>query len=150
MVGGMHVMTPVLDLVLLALLGAVLWRLRRDPGAAWRAHERKLHQTVEGLRALVAEAEQHARALDAGLAAHARELRGLLATARPGSPAADVTDGTVAARVRSLAAKGASVEDIARRLGVPPAEVRLMVGLQAVRAAARGESGKNGAADSAA
>jgi hypothetical protein len=125
-----------LDLVLLALLVLLVWRQGADPTAAWRAREERLQEIFTGLRALVAQAEGLARELDGKLAGHAERLRTLVTAAEPrpaSAPAAPAHD--VAARVQELAARALPVEDIARRLALPVADVRVLVGLAAGRRA---------------
>ena len=129
---------PALDTVLLALLALVLWRLGRDPSASWRAREQRLGEILADLRALVAQAEGLARDLDAKLAARHERLCAVLATAE--ATARRVVEETependIVERVHALAATAMPVEDIARRLGLPVAEVRVLVGLRAVRRA---------------
>ena len=144
-------MAPGLDLVSVALLAAVLWRLGRDPGAAWGEREARLQAIFDELRALVAQSGGLARDLDAKLAQREERLQALLRTAetaaRPAprtavpdasAAAADVRDddpATVARRIEALADAGTAVEEIARRLGVAPAEVRLVIGLKSARVA---------------
>jgi hypothetical protein len=139
-----------LDAAVLLLLAIVLWRLRGDPSAEWDTREAGLRGTVEELRTLIAEAERQARVLDERLAAHAAELRGLVQAARPARPAApSAPRQPVSERVRELAAHATPIEEIARRLDLPLAEARLLVGLeQAGRTRAGG--GKNEPATSAA
>lgn len=160
---------PAVDAALLVLMILVMRRLGDDPTAAWRERETALRTIFEDLRGAIAQAEGLARDLDDKLAHRATEIRGLLAdreraAVRPragagddlgrpadgegaaptsrrsrGEPAADL-----AARVRALAASAMPVEDIARRLDVSAAEVRLLIGIDA--AAARAASPPNGAA----
>lgn len=156
---------PGLDVVVVVLLAAVLWRLGRDPGAAsavWGEREERLQAIFDDLRALVAQSEGLARDLDAKLALREERLQALLGAAetaaRERRPAADATQtaplrpdcievrgvadeanevepAALAARIEALADAGAAVEEIARRLGVAPAEVRLVIGLKSARAA---------------
>jgi hypothetical protein len=166
-------MGPGLDVLSLMLLGAVLWRLGRDPGAAstgWEEREARLRTIFDELRALVAQSEGLARDLDGKLALREERLQALLGEAEtatraatgtkerraPAAPAAppspprpnrvEVRDAPktedvgeapagVAERIEALAAAGTAVEEIARRLGVAPAEVRLVIGLKSARAA---------------
>lgn len=168
---------PTLDVLVVALLAALLWRLGREPGAAWGEREARLRAIFDDLRTLVAQSEGLARDFDHTLAGREERLRALLAeaqttvdtrgagagvtpTARPGrSPRGAVRDGAagigpaparhgsartdmsepagVAAQIAALAAAGSSVDEIARRLGIATAEVRLVVGLQTARAARR-------------
>jgi hypothetical protein len=139
-----------LDAAVLLLLAIVLWRLREDPSAEWDTREAGLRAAVEGLRTLIAEAERQAAALDGRLAAHAAELRDLVQAA----PAARGSrqggrQHPVGERVRELTAHATPVEEIARRLELPLAEARLLIGLEeAGRTLAGG--GKNEPATSAA
>lgn len=55
--------------------------------------------------------------------------------AAPATAAADAEE--IAERIEELADGGTGVEEIARRVGVAPAEVRLVIGLKAARAARR-------------
>ena len=166
---------PALDVAAVVLLTLVLWRLGRDPGAAWGEREARLKGIFDDLRALVAQSEGLARDLDAKLAARESRLATLLADAEralddrdaarsarvggaaaerhpaatrapgavgagQGSPvqgaaAADASPAALAARIESLADAGTAVEEIARRVGVAPAEVRLVIGLKAARLA---------------
>jgi hypothetical protein len=153
---------PVLDVAAVLLLGAVLWRLGRDPGAAWSEREARLQAIFDDLRALVAQSEGLARELDGRLAGREERLLALLAEARElgtrpsgerararaakvetrdqgaeRAPATPADAAATAARIETLADGGASPEDIARRLGVAVAEVRLVIGLKAARAARR-------------
>ena len=152
---------PVLDVAAVILLGAVLWRLGRDPGAAWSEREARLQAIFDDLRALVAQSEGLARDLDGKLAGREERLQALLAEARdlgarasadrastrpaqtetqheappPAAPALEPA--AMAARIEALAEGGAGAEALARRLGVAVAEVRLVIGLRAARAARR-------------
>jgi hypothetical protein len=163
---------PTLDVLAIVLLAAVLWRLGRDPGAAWGAREARLQTIFDDLRTLVAQSEGLARDLDGKLAGREERLRALLteaqavtsgrsaaAEATPGRPprlevraeassasAASVAAGVragelepaaLASRIEALADAGTAVGEIARRLGVAVAEVRLVIGLKAARAARR-------------
>jgi hypothetical protein len=142
-----------LDAVAITLLAALLWRLRRDPTAAWQAHEERLRQLFESLRLLAAQSEGVARDLDGALGAHEERLRTLLADARrsaaPAARAAEVVtrpaetasapptrDADVPsarddllARVWELASAATPIDEIARRVDMPAAEVRVLVGL---------------------
>lgn len=158
---------PTLDLAALALCGAVLWRLGRDPGAAWAERETRLQAIFDDLRALVAQSEGLARDLDERLAGREKRLTALLAeahaalggvepgsarreasaevrkpatttpTARPAAaPQATQADPEeIAEQIEELADGGTAVEEIARRVGVAAAEVRLVIGLKAARLA---------------
>ncbi|MCC6764853.1 MAG: hypothetical protein IT293_09340 [Deltaproteobacteria bacterium] len=162
---------PGLDGAVVVLLGALLWRLGRDPGAAWREREARLQVIFDELRALVAQSEGLARDLDEKLAGREARLRALLGEAQeafggvePGAaraargerrdaavraapatgsaapvaaPAAAGDTEETAERIEVLAEAGTAVEEIARRVGVAPAEVRLVIGLKAARAARR-------------
>lgn len=174
-----HVMTwigPALDVAAVALLAAVLWRLGRDPGAAWSERETRLQTIFDDLRGLVAQSEGLARDLDEKLAGREMRLRALLVEAetlaggkgpaapaeRPGRvevrdplrghgdtgvaaestrAAAPLDPEVVAQRIESLANDGVAVEEIARRVGVAAAEVRLVIGLKAARVARRRSAG---------
>jgi hypothetical protein len=138
-------LAPGFDAALVVLLGLVVWRLGADPTRAWRECEERLHAILGELQGLVGEAERTAQELDRGLAARAARLEALLAD----PPAARRPEGRER-EVATLAAEGLAAEDIARRLDLGVAEVRLMLGVQAVRAAAaRVARGKNGAAETA-
>ncbi|MCC6850359.1 MAG: hypothetical protein IT294_17860 [Deltaproteobacteria bacterium] len=161
---------PGFDGAVVVLLGALLWRLRGDAGAAWREREARLRAIFDELRALVAQSEGLARDLDAKLADRETRLRAVLddarvalggvesASARPAraahgettarptpvaGPAAAAPSTTpadaeeTARRIETLAEAGTTVEEIARRVGAAPAEVRLVIGLKAARAARR-------------
>jgi hypothetical protein len=63
-----------------------------------------------------------------------------MAAARAAAPAVDASasePAEIATRIEALADAGTPAEEIARRLGVAPAEVRLIIGLKAARAARR-------------
>jgi hypothetical protein len=160
---------PTLDVLAVALLTAVLWRLGGDPGAAWGERETRLRAIFDDLRTLVAQSEGLARDLDGKLAAREERLQALLSEARavtsgssagaaaapavaarseaPASRTASARDDSLragerepvatAARIEALADAGTAVDEIARRLGVAVAEVRLVIGLKAARAARR-------------
>jgi hypothetical protein len=139
-----------LDAAVLLLLAIVLWRLRGDPSAEWDTREAGLRASVEGLRTLIAEAERQASALDQRLAAHAVELRGLVQAGRAARPSGQSgRQQPVGERVRELAAHATPVEEIARRLDLPLAEARLLVGLEEAGRTRPG-GGKNEPATSAA
>jgi hypothetical protein len=155
---------PVLDVLAVALLTAVVWRLGRDP----EAREARLQAIFDDLRTLVAQSEGLARDLDGKLAAREERLQALLSEARavtsaartvaaapavaarsvaPASRTASARDDALragelepaatAARIEALADAGTAIDEIARRLGVAAAEVRLVIGLKAARAARR-------------
>ncbi len=153
---------PVLDVATAALLGLVLWRLGREPGSGWSERETRLQAIFADLRALVAQSEGLARDLDDKLAGRETRLTALLAEAqamlggagagpaparpdrievrdeepRPAAAAPAPADPVVSARrIEELAEDGVGIEEIARRVGVAPAEVRLVIGLNAARAA---------------
>jgi hypothetical protein len=153
---------PTLDVLAVGLLAAVLWRLGVDPAAGWAAREARLQAIFEDLRGLVAQSEGLARDLDGKLAGREERLRALLAEAqtvtadRPApatapaarretpapravSAAAEAArePAAIAARIEALADAGTAVDEIARRVGVAAAEVRLVIGLKAARAARR-------------
>ena len=163
---------PALDVTAVALLATVLWRLGRDPSAAWSERETRLQTIFDDLRGLVAQSEGLARDLDDKLAGRETRLRALLAeaetlagggvtaapTERPSrvevrdplrghGDAEDTRSAAlqdpevVAQRIESLANEGVAVEEIARRVGVAAAEVRLVIGLKAARAARRRSAG---------
>jgi hypothetical protein len=165
MAEGIAWLGPALNAAGIILLAVVLRQLGRDPAAAWREREARLGALLEELRGLAAEAERRARELDGTLAAHAGRLRALLeragTAAVPGAPAGSgarseeaigAPESAAASwdAVHRLAASGTPVEEIAGRLGMPAAEVRLLAGLGAARAAARGSRGQKLPADSAA
>jgi hypothetical protein len=140
-----------LDALAVVMLGAVLWRLRRDPQAGWEERERRLGEIFQGLRVLVAQSEGIARDLDGALAAHQQRLQGVLeeataAVARAVPAAAARDEDTTLARVRSLAAAAMPIEDIARRVDMPAAEVRVLVGLHGDRPPTRGKTPRASAA----
>jgi 3-oxoacyl-ACP reductase-like protein len=144
---------PAADAIVVAMLAAVLWRLRRDPHAGWEERERRLEAIFARLRVLVAQSEGVARDLDGALGAHQRRLRALLDESRTAveqvaTAAADdaAIDGDVIARVRSLAAAAMPVEEIARRVDMPAAEVRVLVGLRDDRRVGRGRASRSRAA----
>jgi hypothetical protein len=142
---------PALDTLAIVLLGAVLWRLRRDP-LAWDAREQRLGEIFARVRMLVAQSEGIARDLDGSLAGHQQRLRALLdeATTAVGRVAATRTppydEQAVIARVRSLAAAATPIEEIARRVEMPAAEVRVLVGLHAERPEIRSRTARARAA----
>jgi len=137
-------MTPLLDAAVLVMVAALLWRLRHDPVATWRAHEARLKELLESFRLLAAQSEGAARELDGALgqreerlrtlaaatAASTRETRATAPAKRPES-ARDAERADVVARVRRLAAEALPLEEIARRVDMPTAEVRVLVGLYA-------------------
>jgi hypothetical protein len=135
------VMIPALDAVVLIMVGALLWRLRRDPLATWQAQEQRLQEIFESLRLLAAQSEGAARELDGALSAREQRLRVLAAetTAATRSAANASREGDqrdeayadVVARVRRLAAAALPPDEIARRVEMPAAEVRVLVGLHA-------------------
>ena len=147
---------PTLDVLAAVLLMTVLWRLGRDPGVAWGARAARLQTIFDDLRTLVAQSEGLARDLDGKLAGREERLRALLteaqavtsgrsaaAEAMPGRPprlearAGELEPAALASRIEALADAGSAVDEIARRLGVAVAEVRLVIGLKAARAARR-------------
>jgi hypothetical protein len=145
---------PTLDVLAIALLGGVLWRLGPDRDAAWGERETRLRALFDELRTLVAQSEGLARDLDATLAERETRMQALVASATTATPSRtqrearrevrdeDVADASgdpaeTAMRIERLAAAGTAVEEIARRLGVAPAEVRLVIGLKAAHAARR-------------
>jgi hypothetical protein len=145
-------MMPALDCIAIAMLGAVLWRLRRDPAADWDAREQRLGEVFERLRVLAAQSEGIARDLDGTLDAHQERLRALLdeATAAVGRVAAATTpardEDAAIERVRRLASAAMPIEEIARRVDMPAAEVRVLVGLHGAHAAAGGATARTRAA----
>ncbi len=153
-------MGPALDVAAVLLLGAVLWRLGRDPGAGWDEREARLQSIFDDLRTLVAQSEGLARDLDGKLAGREERLRSVLKeaqavleTAPAPAPAparatrvetrdevaapAKLDPVAMAARIEALADGGTAADEIARQLGVAAAEVRLVIGLKAARAARR-------------
>jgi len=130
-------MMAIVDAIAIAMLGAVLWRLRRDPEAGWDAREHRLGEIFDRIRVLIAQSEGIARDLDASLAAHATRLRALLDEARRATDDAPAAGGDdVVARVRRLAAAAVPIDEIARRVDMPAAEVRVLVALHGARNAA--------------
>ncbi len=106
----------------------------------------RLAAREERLQALVAAAEATARAPRGGRDVEARPAaaRGARIEVRDDRAAAEYTEAAPAeaaadsaTRIEALAAAGTGVEEIARRLGIAPAEVRLVIGLKAARAARR-------------
>jgi hypothetical protein len=155
---------PALDALVIVLLAAVLWHLRRDPTAAWTVRERRLGEIFDQLRVLVAQSEGVARELDGALAARQDALQELVAdmiaartTAAPAPGARDAAarsaDSAAAAaadsddlvrRIQQLAATALPIEEIARRVEMPAAEVRVLVGLHGRgQSARRGGGGRN-------
>jgi hypothetical protein len=154
---------PALDVAAVGLLAAVLWRLGRDPGAAWAEREARLQTIFDDLRTLVAQSEGLARDLDGKLAGREERLKALLAeaesavgargtaataapTAAPARPArVEVREDeptSTARAIERMIDEGTDADEIARRVGVPVAEVRLVMGLQAARAARRRIAGR--------
>jgi len=139
--------TPALDTVLIVLLVFGLWRLGRDPSASWRVREQRLGEISADLRALVAQAEGLARDLDTKLAGHHDRLRAALVAAETAARHAGEkpdSESDVIDRVHALAATAMPIEDIARRLGMPVAEVRVLVGLRTARGASAPGGGMPG------
>lgn len=150
---------PALDVAAVALLAAVLWRLGRDPGAAWAEREARLQTIFDDLRTLVAQSEGLARDLDGKLAGREERLKALLAEAesavgsraaaaavaapaRPARVEVREDEPTSTARaIERMIDEGTDADEIARRLGTPVAEVRLVMGLKAARAARRRVAG---------
>lgn len=150
---------PALDVAAVALLAAVLWRLGRDPGAAWAEREARLQTIFDDLRTLVAQSEGLARDLDGKLAGREERLKALLAEAESavGSRAAaapvaapprparvevrEDEPSSTARAIERMIDEGTDADEIARRLGAPVAEVRLVMGLKAARAARRRVAG---------
>ncbi|HEY2388648.1 MAG TPA: hypothetical protein VGK30_16955 [Candidatus Binatia bacterium] len=138
-------LTPVLDVAVMGMVAVLLWRLRRDPLATWQAHEQRLQSLLESFRLLAAQSEGVARDLDGALGQREERLRTLAAetaastrAAQASAPAATRADAArgpahadVVARVRRLAAEALPLEEIARRVDMPTAEVRVLVGLYA-------------------
>ena len=94
-----------------------------EPGSARRAPRGEDRPPAPQVKAAVAPAASPA-------ASAAADPRAAQATA-----AADAEE--IAERIEELADGGTGVEEIARRVGVAPAEVRLVIGLKAARAARR-------------
>jgi hypothetical protein len=156
----MHWIGPTFDLLAIVLLAAVLWRLGRAPALAWQERETRLQAIFDELRTLVAQSEGLARDLDAKLAGREERLQALL-EARPGAserqridrhdaepvaPRQAAAPDVAARHIETLAASGVAIDDIARQVGVAPAEVRLVIGLKAARAARRrAQAGEAGA-----
>jgi len=139
-------LTPLLDVAVMAMVAALLWRLRRDPIATWEARERRLQELFDGLKLLAAQSEGAARDLDGALGQREERLRTLAAETAASTRAAKVSapapakrsdaargaaHADVIARVRRLAAEALPLEEIARRVDMPTAEVRVLVGLYA-------------------
>lgn len=135
-------LTPALDGAVLVMMGFLWWRLRHDPLAIWHAHEQRLQEQVESFRLLAAQSEGVARELDATLGVREQRLRDLahetMAAARgAGARTAssreperrEAVHGDVVERVRRMAAAALPLEEIARRVEMPAAEVRVLVGL---------------------
>lgn len=154
---------PTLDVAAVVLLAAVLWRLGRDPGVAWAEREARLQTIFDDLRTLVAQSEGLARDLDGKLAVREERLKALLAegaaSVAPRTTAAPVAATPAPARsarvevredeptstaraIERMIDEGTDADEIARGLGVPIAEVRLVMGLKAARAARRRVAGQ--------
>ncbi len=130
-----------LNVAVIGALGVALWRFDPDPGGAWEQRETRLKDAVRRLQSLVGEADEQARVIDAQLAGRLEELRALLQTPVVGE---DGGTGRLRRQIYDLAASATPLEEIARRVNMPVAEVRLLVGVRA------GQGGKNVAAKSAA
>jgi hypothetical protein len=155
---------PTLDVLAVVLLAAVLWRLGSDPGArearlqaifddlrALVAQSEGLARDLDGklagreerLQALLAEAQavtsERSAAAEAAPGRPPRlEVRAEASSASTASVAAgELEPAALASRIEVLADAGTAVGEIARRLGVAAAEVRLVIGLKAARAARR-------------
>lgn len=122
----------VLDLI---AVGAALWLLRAA-GRRTRREEPRTEQLAR-LRAEMAralgEAEERGRDLERALAARERSLRALLrelearqARAETGPSASQAPRQALAAEVKRLTGAGLGVAEIARRLCLDPAGVRLL------------------------
>jgi hypothetical protein len=140
-----------LDVAVVALLAGVLVVLRRDVVASWRAREAKLRAVLGDLRTQVATADRIARDLDRVLADREERLRAAIVEAsrlsradapdgapidhagrglrRPPAPAADGSAES-ATRARVLLRGGAAAADVARQVGLPLAEVRVLAALE--------------------
>lgn len=134
-----------LDLACIALMFGLMRRFGAAAQVDWEAREAKLREIFDGLRVLVAQAEGQARDLDSNLGQHAERLGALLREAEAGRPrgrrAAAAEAGAerpLADRVLQLAASETPVEEIARRLSLPIADVRVLLGLGGQRAGAVG------------
>ncbi len=143
-------LTPLLDVAVMAMVAALLWRLRRDPIATWAAHEKRLQELLEQFRLLAAQSEGAARDLDGALGQREERLRTLAvetaaetaasrraaqtsaaAAAKRPEAARGTAHADVVARVRRLAAEKLPLDEIARRVDMPTAEVRVLVALYA-------------------
>ena len=125
--GSVMMASTVIDLLAVAGLGWLVWRSGRER-ALQTAEQRAALSSLQGdLAQLVRDAEQRARTLDETLAAREEHLRDLLrqleaveAARRPqAAPAARPTD------IDEPASR-----DAALRLGIDPAEARLLRDLQ--------------------
>jgi hypothetical protein len=138
-----------LDATIIALMFGLMRRFAASSQVDWEEREAKLREIFDGLRVLVAQAEGQARDLDSNLGQHAERLAALVREAeglveprgRRASAAAapaPAAERPLADRVRQLAASETPVEEIARRLSLPIADVRVLLGLRGQRAGAEG------------
>jgi hypothetical protein len=114
--------------------------LARDLDAKLAVREERLQALLgaaeAATRAETAASTRGAAAADAAAAAPLRANRvDVRDEARAAHDASQAESATVAARIEALADAGTAVEEIARRLGVAPAEVRLVIGLKGARVA---------------
>ena len=133
--------TIAIDVILIVLVGILMHRLMRDPTRIWQEREERLREIYAALRLLVSQAEGQARTLDEALAKQAQRLRELVDEANAvRAPAEDPggrrerrgepTPPPLRMRVAGLRRSGLELEEIARELDVPLADVRLMVAFE--------------------
>jgi hypothetical protein len=120
--------STVFDLLAVAMLGWLVWRSGRVRDAALGEQRAALESLRADLSQLVLEAERRAKALDDALASREQRLRALLRDlgavegGRRSAPAAEER--------HPAAGEDSDLGAAARRLGVDPAEARLLRDLQ--------------------